>query len=930
MDLLAIRGVSSFASCVEPVAVVGSHFRKVRAAMSGMPCVVLVIGAAIVFTAPVSHADTSLCCPADVLTDSVVDASDLGILLGAWGGPEVDLNHDGTTDAMDLALLLGAWGPCPKAPCLLTEVVGFLQLSSGTAVADAVIVTDQGGRGVSGANGAFAFEVALADGSTSLQVTAVATLQGVIVLTSDACPGALDWLPTFGGQPGMDGEVRALVMFDDGQGGGPALYAGGSFTAAGGVAANRIVKWQDKSWTPLGSGMDGPVLALAVFDDGLGGGPALYAGGNFTTAGGAPANRIAKWNGSTWSPLGEGLNGGVHALTDFDDGLGGGPALYVGGSFSSAGGAFAARVAKWNGSVWSQVSGGFNGTVEALAVFDDGTGDGPALYAGGQFISSAGTAVLRIARRSGSNWQPLDIGVNGNVFALAIFDDQSGGGPALYAAGSFTAAGGAPANRIAKWSGGEWSPTGDGVNSTIYALAVDDHGSGNGATLYAGGAFSLAGGGAASKIAKWNGRAWSALGSGVNDSVRVLTVLDDASGSGPAILAGGLFTKAGGDRAKSIAKWEDSTWSSLGDGLSDHVHAVTTFDDGLGSGPALYAAGGFSSPNAVSSGWIAKWDGNNWSPLDSGMFKPVYALTVFDDGTDGGPALYAGGEFTTIGGVPANRIARWNGRSWSPLGSGMNSTVHALTVFDDGAGGGPALYAGGQFTSAGGAAATRIARWNGSTWSSLTGGGLSGAVRALAVFDDGTGGGAALYAGGQFTTAGGVTANRIAKWNGSAWSPLASGMNGTAVLALAVFDDNSGSGPALYAGGTFTAAGGVPASRIAKWNGTAWSALGSGVVADPGEGVHALTVLENPAAGGPSLIAGGRFMLADGGAAHSIAQWNGRTWSPLGNGLSDTVYALTILDDGSGEGAALVAGGDFIVSPAGDSYLAKWSCGPLP
>ena len=81
-----------------------------------------------------------------------------------------------------------------------------------------------------------------------------------------------------------------------------------------------------------------------------------------------------------------------------------------------------------------------------------------------------------------------------------------------------------------------------------------------------------------------------------------------------------------------------------------------------------------------------------------------------------------------------------------------------------------------------------------------------------------------LYAGGYFTTAGGVAANNIAKWDGSAWSALGSGMNGQPdVYALAV------SGTNLYAGGCFTTAGGVPANNIAKWDGSAWSALGSGM-----------------------------------------------------------------------------------------------------
>ncbi|MFH0982846.1 MAG: hypothetical protein V2A79_15090, partial [Planctomycetota bacterium] len=80
------------------------------------------------------------------------------------------------------------------------------------------------------------------------------------------------------------------------------------------------------------------------------------------------------------------------------------------------------------------------------------------------------------------------------------------------------------------------------------------------------------------------------------------------------------------------------------------------------------------------------------------------------------------------------------------------------------------------------------------------------------VFDDGTG--PALYAGGYFTWAGDVPANSIAKWNGTQWSALGSGMN-RYVHALTVFDD--GTGPALYAGGSFTTAGGLASSYIASW-----------------------------------------------------------------------------------------------------------------
>src|SRR5215831_15781333 len=133
--------------------------------------------------------------------------------------------------------------------------------------------------------------------------------------------------------------VRALTFFDDGTG--PALYAGGSFIAAGGVEANYVAKWDGAEWSPLGGGVAGrppallpSVSALAVYDDGTG--PALCVGGMFVTAGDVGALSIARWDGAQWSALGIGMSGytdraTVIALTVHDDGTG--ASLYAGGNF---------------------------------------------------------------------------------------------------------------------------------------------------------------------------------------------------------------------------------------------------------------------------------------------------------------------------------------------------------------------------------------------------------------------------------------------------------------------------------------------------------------------------------------------------------------------------------------------------------------------
>ena len=267
-----------------------------------------------------------------------------------------------------------------------------------------------------------------------------------------------------------------------------------------------------------------------------------------------------------------------------------------------------------------------------------------------------------------------------------------------------------------------------GVDKTVYAMTADDSGN-----LYVGGDFTIAGSVFATNIAKWNGSTWSALGSGVSGRVNVLAV------SGTNLYVGGNFTNAGGVTANYVAKWDGSAWSALGSGMGGGIYA--------------------------------------------GYAPQVMALAASET------VLYAGGWFTTAGGVPAKSIAKWNGSSWSSLGSGMNNVVSALAVS------GTTLYAGGYFTTAGGASANLVARWNGSSWSAL-GSGIGGQypfVDALAV------NGTTLYAGGYFTTAGGASAKYIAKWNGSSWSSLGSGIGGlnapyVATLAM--------SGTNLYVGGT--------------------------------------------------------------------------------------------------------------------------------
>lgn len=719
---------------------------------------------------------------------------------------------------------------------------------------------------------------------------------------------------------GVDsGAVGAQIVFDDGSG--DELFVGGSFVSIAGVPLHGAAKWDGARWQPLGDvvngGSQGAISDLEIFDDGAG--PALYAAGSFTSIGGVAANNIAKWDGIAWSALGAGTNNSVRSLAVFDDG--GGPTLFAGGSFGTAGGLVAQGLAKWNGSAWSPVSGGFTSTtlayVNVLHVHDDGTG--PALFVGGHFDTAGAATSENVAKWDGTAWSSLGAGVNSYVEALATYDE--GSGPRLFIGGSFTAINGfGSAYAIARWNGaglsivGNYGLAGGGVN----ALHVFDDGSGAGSALYVGLTAPYNAYGLNPALVRWNGASFATVGNGsgvvnpLNDSgawVASLGHYDDASGGGPKLFVSGSFAFADTLHVRGFASWDGAAWQAYGANqtVDRRVHALAKFDDG--SGEQLYVAGEFVAAGPISASRIAKFDGANWSTVGSGVGanKTVDALAVFDDGN--GAALYAAGAFTSIDGVAAKRVAKWDGSGWSALGTGIGiggNEVHALAVFDDGAG--DALYAAGAFQVAGGITVNRVAKWDGAAWSAL-GSGLSTTAYALAVHDDGNGD--KLYVAGLFAYAGGMSALRVASWDGSQWAALGSGLN-VVSHALAVFDD--GSGPALFAGAN-------------KWDGSTWQSIGSVPSYDT---IYALRVHDGGT--GPALYAGGDFTQIGGVAAAGVARFDGANWTALGSGVVGEVRALEAFDHGAGP--ALFAGGQFITAGGHPSVdIAEWSrscaCSPI-
>jgi trimeric autotransporter adhesin len=622
---------------------------------------------------------------------------------------------------------------------------------------------------------------------------------------------------------------------------GNTLYAAGSFTNVNGVTTGGLAKWDGTSWS--GIGFSGVAYALAVD------GNNLYVGGAYTNAdtGGMMMTNIGYWDGSAWHALGNGLGLGdgssaVRAIV-IQNGL-----VYAGGFFTNSGAAFATNLAVWNGSAWTQVGGGVSsGSVLSLAF------DGSDLYVGGFFSQVGTTSASSIAKWDGANWSSLDGGLANSPSAVA--DSLAVLNGMVCVAGSFTNAGGISASNFAVWNGSTWSAAGAGL-SAVGVRAVS-----TGTNVYVGGTFGAANGVLANYIASWDGTQWTALGTpgrlnGIQGFVFAL------ANDGTNLYAGGDFFFAGQTNANYIARFDGTNWHPMGNGISPA--GGTTMVRALAVGNNnIYAGGSFSYAGNASALNVARWDGTNWHGLGYGPGGVVASLTVCTDG------VYAAGAPLNGTSYGSPFFLRWDGTNWQDvlnynptdtfilfLNSDPNIPMDAVAFQDTN------IYVGGNFqiswhdpTLTYETNCENIMRFDGS-YARIVGTGLSSNVFTMALL------GSNLYVGGLFTNAGGVTANKIAMWNGDYWTNVSSGVVGSGtVFALTTMGND------LYAGGSFTNMGGVPAHLIARWDGTNWSALGSGV-GGRSAGVQSLGGF------GSDLYVGGFFKISGNQYANDLARWN--------------------------------------------------------
>lgn len=527
-----------------------------------------------------------------------------------------------------------------------------------------------------------------------------------------------------------DGQVRAIEVNSN------IVYVGGSFNSINGQTRNGIAAIDGTSgaltaWDP---NADEEVYDLDFM------GSDLLVGGDFDNIGGQVRHNIAALNTSsgnatTWNPNLGGNNSYVNTIAVS------GSAVFIGGGFTSVGGQTRNRIAAISATSGTPLPWNPNADAPVGCIVISSSG----VIVSGVFSNIGGQARNRIAALdintgTATSWNPNPGNPGGIAFALSVQ------GNTVYAGGNFSGMGGVARNNIAAFDAttGAATPWTPSANGAVFTLET------NGGIVYAGGDFTIIGAETRNRIAALNTTTGAATSwnPDANNTVRTIELL------GQRLIVGGDFTSIGGQARNRIAAFKESDGTILSWNPSVDGGSVMSI---VGSGTDVYLAGNFDHVGGQARNRIAAIDVVNNTPhsWNPGADGPVHALEI------DGSTIYAGGEFTNIGGQARNHIAALDANvsgsggatTWNPNANGPVRCLEAN---------GGALFAGGDFTLIGGGprfymAAFNTANGNLTPW---RGDGPYGGGVVYSIFSDGV----KVYAGGSFTYIG----------HGQHWAPRTS------------------------------------------------------------------------------------------------------------------------------------------------------------
>ena len=659
--------------------------------------------------------------------------------------------------------------------------------------------------------------------------------------------------------PVADGAVRACLVA------GTTLYVGGEFTYIGpptGSAA--LVDASSASVIPAFPKVIGNVWA--IIDDDAGG---WYLGGDFTSVGGLPRQRLAHvlsdYSVGTWNP---GADGRVETMAKA------GNLIYLGGEFQSAGGSSRSRIAAINATtgVASNWNPNANDEVAEIVV------SGSTIYAAGNFTdigsaSRAYVAALNANNGHATSWNPNP---TAPVAALAL------SGTTLYCAGGFTSFAGQPRGRgaaIDVTTGNllPWDPVVDA--SSVLDISVA------GSTVYLCGAFSHVGI-ASRSMAGAVDATTGAVTTWAAPAIDFYATRIVADGS--RVYVCGKFTTVGGQPRNSLAVLDAGTgalnsWYPAPGGEVLVIHA----------GSSMLFGGYFSSLGGAARKYAAAIDLNTRTVTDWAPNPNSYVFALASIGSD----IFLGGQFSSVGGAAREALGAvdaitgtattWNANLWGdltyPAGNYRSAIVRSLAAY------GGMLYVGGRFTMVGGQGRSGLAEIDGATAVPSSWGPSGGNINVGDIVTDG----ARLYFANQpegfiALNVGGLTIGTGSYWYDAA-DPVAPG----AVDAVLV------SGPLLYAGGRFSEIDSQARDHLAALDATTGAVQGWNPGAD-----GAVSAIGKA---GSSVFVGGEFDAIGGSprtylAAVDAATGTATSWDPV---LDGSVECLLV------SGQTLFVGGGF-------------------
>jgi hypothetical protein len=694
-------------------------------------------------------------------------------------------------------------------------------------------------------------------------------------------PDDIYWSNDFG-IPSTD-EVRAILVD------GPDIY----YNEFAG-----LVKWnlQTKEYKVLGLSAIGTINVIVKHDN------YIYIGGSFENFGGSDAKFIARWDGTKWEKVVDGIDGKVNTICFDDD-----DNLWIGGMFKNVAGISSPNIAFRKNGVWQEISELNNQVRTIINVKGE-------IYVGGDFYfeDKLTENITCVVKWNKDHWQPA--GALGNQCGSRVFTLISDTEGRIFAGGMFFRNGDDNISQnVAMYDGNTWLDVGAGFDNMVFVLEYHN------GLLYAGGYFDKSGDNECKKIAVFDGTQWKNIAGGFEGD-NYPTVLALVSSNNEYLYCGGNFNKAGSIdnwgfvRLNPNNKWENFL-PAIRNGAVGGVLCLTVEK----TNNILYAGGGMVKTGKIVSYGIAKFNGTEWQGCNDGLTPTsnvVYSMQAVND------TVYFTGWYNYADGIRLRNVAKWLDpqQTWEAVGNGIYGNDHDLgpicVIGKD-------IYVGGNFKTVENGSDTiivnYITRWDGEKWNSMEGG-ITRTDNKTPYLKKIVRDGNLLYITGVFDLAGRGIVHNVAVWDIEKLMWVASPINIDGYVAALYIE-----GDDFYFGGRFRKAGDLEdANNIVKWNKRTniWTKLADGISGT----VSAITKW------GDDIYLAGAFREASGVVCNSVAKYIPAEdkFEPLGSGIT-TINSPGRVTDMVVYKNELYLSGSFMTAGGTrqSSNMAKWSKAPV-